>query len=75
MTGDFPPMGPYGPYDYYWMAYPWGNPPSFHPTTPIVDEADIALARSFLDKADEDWTFIDPEDVKRLARAVIEKAT
>lgn len=31
------------------------------------------LANSFLAKADEDWTFIDPEDVKRLARAVLDK--
>lgn len=32
----------------------------------------VALAQSFLDKADEDWTFVDPEDVKRLARAVLD---
>ncbi len=31
------------------------------------------LAQSFLDKADEDWTWVDPDDVKRLARAVLEK--
>lgn len=31
------------------------------------------LAQSYLDKADEDWTFSDPEDIKRLARAVLSK--
>jgi hypothetical protein len=41
------------------------------PDKPIPDESDIALARRFLDEADEDWTFIDPEDVKRLARRVV----
>lgn len=41
--------------------------------TPTIDAADIALARRFLDKADEDFTFIDPEDIKRLARAVLAK--
>lgn len=32
-----------------------------------------ALAQSYLDKEDEDWTFSDPEDIKRLARAVLSK--
>lgn len=29
------------------------------------------LAQCYLDRADEDWTWVDPEDVKRLARAVL----
>lgn len=38
------------------------------------DDADVrALAQSFLDRKDEDWTYVDPEDVKRLARAVLGK--
>ncbi len=32
-----------------------------------------ALARFFLDRQDEDWTYIDPDDVKRLARAVLDE--
>lgn len=31
------------------------------------------LAQSYLDREDEDWTFSDPEDIKRLARAVLSK--
>lgn len=31
------------------------------------------LAQSFLDRTDEDWTWIDPEDVRRLARAVLDR--
>lgn len=31
------------------------------------------LAQSYLDRADEDWTWVDPEDIKRLARAVLSK--
>jgi hypothetical protein len=30
-----------------------------------------ALAQSYLDRRDEDWTWVDPEDIKRLARAVL----
>ncbi len=29
------------------------------------------LAQSYLDRRDEDWTWVDPEDIKRLARAVL----
>ena len=29
------------------------------------------LAQSFLDRNDEDWTWVDPEDIKRLARSVL----
>jgi len=29
------------------------------------------LAQSYLDREDEDWTWVDPEDVKLLARAVL----
>jgi len=29
------------------------------------------LALSYLDREDEDWTWVDPEDVKLLARAVL----
>ncbi len=32
-----------------------------------------ALAQSFLDRADEDFTWVDPEDIKTLARAVLGK--
>lgn len=32
-----------------------------------------ALAQSYLDREDEDWTFSDPEDIRRLARAVLAK--
>lgn len=39
------------------------------------DEVDVdTLAQMFLDKADEDWTWVDPEDIKRLAKAVLERA-
>lgn len=34
---------------------------------------DRALAQSYLDKAEEDYTWVDPEDIKRLARAVLSK--
>lgn len=37
------------------------------------EEEDRLLAQYFLDRSDEDWTYIDPEDVKRLARAVLDK--
>lgn len=30
-----------------------------------------ALAQSYLDRKDEDWTWADPQDIKRLARAVL----
>lgn len=30
------------------------------------------LAQSYLDREDEDWTWVDPEDIKRLARAVLD---
>lgn len=35
-------------------------------------EAIRMIAQSYLNREDEDWTWIDPEDVKRLARAVID---
>lgn len=39
-----------------------------------LDIPDVrSLAQSFLDKTDEEWTYIDPEDIKRLARAVLAK--
>lgn len=31
------------------------------------------LAETMLSRHDEDWTWVDPEDVKRLARAVLSK--
>ena len=36
-----------------------------------VDTAVRELAQSYLDREPEDWTWCDPEDVKRLARAVL----
>ena len=39
---------------------------------PKGDPIDV-LAQSFLDRHDEDWTFVDPEEVKALARAVLGK--
>ena len=37
-----------------------------------VDPVDVrVLAQSYLDRNDEDWTWCDPEDVRRLARAVL----
>lgn len=31
------------------------------------------LAKSYLDRRDEDFTWVDPEDIKRLAKAVLKK--
>lgn len=45
---------------------------SLRPSIPEAGTVE-ALAQSFLDKEDEDWTFIDPDDVKRLARAVLSR--
>lgn len=43
-----------------------------HTYVPLVVDTEVkALAQSYLDKADEDWTYVDPEDIKRLARAVL----
>lgn len=47
--------------------------------TDVVNDVNAArltvneLAQSYLDREDEDWTYVDPEDIKRLARAVLNK--
>lgn len=38
-----------------------------------VDTDVRELAQSYLDREDEDWTYVDPEDIKRLAHAALER--
>lgn len=37
----------------------------------VIPTSIQSLAQSYLDRRDEDWTWVDPEDIKRLARAVL----
>lgn len=50
---------------YLQSIMPEGKPRS----QPTIGE----LAQSYLDRADEDYTWVNPEDIKRLARAVLSK--
>ena len=50
---------------------PFSEPNRWWHATPTEEVQE--LAQSFLDKEQEDWTFVDPDDVKALARAVLGK--